>query len=64
MTILSLPICLGMIEYDCCGTGKQNTNENAEWQQVKKARPASCKSKATLSPLSQFIKTCNKLKPR
>ena len=54
------PFCLGMIEYDCCGTGKRSTDENAEeWQQVKKARPASLKSKVALSPSSRFNKTCS-----
>ena len=56
------PFCLGMVEYDCCGTGKRNTDENAEdleWQQVKKPRPASRKKKAALSPSSRFNKTCN-----
>ena len=35
-------------------------DENAEeWQQVKKARPASSKSKVALSPSSRFNKTCS-----
>lgn len=51
------PFCLGMIEFDCCGTGKRKTDENApELQQSKKARPSG-KRKAPLSPSSRFNKT-------
>ena len=55
------PFCLGMVDFDCCGTGKRKTtNSNAaEQQEAKKARSAPGKKKAPLSPSSRFNKTCN-----
>lgn len=51
------PCCLGIIEFDCCGTNKQKPDENAlEFQQSKKAR-TSAKGKVPLSPSSRFNKT-------
>ena len=53
------PFCLGMVNFDCCGTRKQKKNDDAaEQQQQVKKHVQVREQESPLSPSSGFDKPC------